>query len=142
MLSRGIDNLEFKPNCLMPRLRILLRFLLIVTFCLEGSVSVWAASAMAVDNAHEVSATEKARPASIDEDCGDEASAEQGGAVHEECDCAQGLGCACACVFPVIAFVHAVPFAAQHSLASVTAVPARLPVVLVAITPVFRPPIG
>lgn len=126
----------------MPRLRILLRFLLIVTLCLEGSVSVWAASAMAVDNAHEVADTEKAGPAVIDEDCGDEAATEQGDAVHEECDCAQGLGCACACVFPVIAFVHAVPFAAQHSLASVPAVPARFPVVIAAITPVFRPPIG
>lgn len=126
----------------MPRLRVLLRFLLIVTFCLEGSLSVWAASAMAVDSAHQVAATEQARPASTDEDCADEASPERGGAVHEDCDCAQGLGCACACVFPVIAFVPAIPFAAQHSLANVPAVPARLPVVFAATTPVFRPPIG
>lgn len=126
----------------MPRLRILLRFLLIVTFCLEGSLSVWAASAMAVDTAPLFAAAEQPSPVAIDRDCADEASAEQAGAVHEDCDCEKGLGCACACVFPAIAFTPAIVFAAQHLLANVPAVPSRLPVVVAATTPVFRPPIG
>lgn len=130
----------------MPALRVLLRFLLIVTFCLEGSLSVWAASSMAVDSAHQVTtagvAGQQDAKAAIDKECEDEASTRGEGTAHEECDCAQGLGCACACVFPVVAITPAIPFAAQHQLVTVPAVPSRLPVVATATTPVFRPPIG
>ncbi len=126
----------------MPPLRVLLRFLLIVTFCLEGSLSVWAASAMAVDNAHQVAAADQTSPGAIDRDCADEASPETGRAAHKDCDCARGLGCACACVFPVVAITPTIPFAAQHLLVTEPSVPARLPVVITATTPVFRPPIG
>ena len=126
----------------MPPLRVLLRFVLVVTFCLEGSLSVWTASAMAVDSAHQAAAADQASPVAIDRDCADEASPEEGGSVHKDCDCAQGLGCACACVFPVVAITPTIPFAAQHLLATVPAVLSRLPVVITATTPVFRPPIG
>lgn len=126
----------------MSPLHLLLRCLLIVTFCLEGSLSLWASSAMAVDGAHQAVAADQASPAAIDRECADEASPERGGSVHNDCDCAQGPGCACACVFPVVAIAHAIPFAAQPLLATVPAVPSRLPVVVKAITPVFRPPIG
>lgn len=125
----------------MSPLRVLLRFLLVVTFCLEGSLSVWASSAMAMDSAHQLAAADQASPVAIDRDCADEASLE-GAAVHKDCDCGEGLVCACACVFPVGVITHTVPFAAQHSLATVPAVPSRLPVVVTATTPVFRPPIG
>lgn len=123
-------------------LHTLLRLMLIVTFCLEGSLSLWTSSAMAVDVAHQAVAADQASPAAIDRDCADEASPEEGGSRHNDCDCTQGLGCACACVFPVVAIAHAVPFAAQQLLATVPAVPSRLPVVVKATTPVFRPPIG
>ena len=126
----------------MPSFHLLLRCLLLVTFCLEGSLSLWASSAMAVDNAHQVAAMDQDRPVAIDEDCADEASNDEGGSPHHDCDCAQGPGCGCACVFPVVAITHAIPFAAQHLLATVPAVPSRLPVVVTASTPVFRPPIG
>lgn len=125
----------------MPPLRVLLRFLLIVTFCLEGSLSVWTSSAMAMDSAHQAAATGQAGPVAIDRDCADETSP-QAGAVHKDCDCGQGLGYACACVFPVGAITPTIPFAAHHLLATVPAVPSRLPVVVTATTPVFRPPIG
>ena len=126
----------------MPRLRILLRVLLILTFSLEGSLSVWATSDMAVDSALQVAVAEQPSPVAIDQDCADEASAEQAGAVHEDCDCEKGLGCACACVFPAVAFTPVIAFAAQHLLANVPEVPSRLLVVVAATTPVFRPPIG
>lgn len=125
----------------MSPLRMLLRCLLIVTFCLEGSLSLWASSAMAVDNALHVASAEQARPVAIGQDC--EKSADgRGGSAHHDCDCGQGLGCTCAFVFPVGVIAHTLPFAAQHLLATVPAVPPRLPVVVTATTRVFRPPIG
>lgn len=124
----------------MSMLGTLLRCLLIVTLCLEGSMSLWASSAMAVDNAREVGAASQTTSAVSDQDCEDQASQGGGDATHHECDCTSA-GCTCACVFPVVAIVH-VPFAARHLLASVPAVPSRAPVVLTATTRVFRPPIG
>lgn len=124
----------------MSLLGILLRCLLIVTLCLEGSMSLWASSAMAVDNAREVGVASQATSAVSDRDCEDQASQGESDAAHHECDCTS-TGCTCACVFPVVAILH-VPFAAQHLLASVLVVPSRAPVVVTATTRVFRPPIG
>ncbi|MHB8911362.1 MAG: CopL family metal-binding regulatory protein [Lysobacter sp.] len=126
----------------MSPLHTLLRFMLVVTFCLEGSMSLWASSAMAVDSAHQVAAAVQAPPAAADQDCEDVASSDEGGSVHRDCDCGAGSGCACACVFPVVAIAPTLPFAAQHLLATQPVVPSRAPVALAAITPVFRPPIG
>jgi hypothetical protein len=126
----------------MPLLHTLLRCLLIVTFCLEGSLSLWTSSAMAVDSAHQVAAAVQAQPVAVDQVCAEEAASEQGGTGHADCDCAQGIGCACACVFPAVAITHAIPFAAQHLLATVPVVPSRQPVVAAVTSPVFRPPIG
>lgn len=131
----------------MSPLRILLRCLLIVMFCLEGSLSLWASSAMAVDSAaldvaaKQSPATATGKACEEDGSRGDETAQGEGGSSHHDCDCGTGAGC-CACVFPVLAITHALPFAAQHRLATQLAVPSRSPVVLTATTAVFRPPIG
>lgn len=126
----------------MPPLGILLRCLLIVAFCLEGSMSLWASSAMAADRAGHVVAAGQALPAPVDQDCEDGATRDQGGSAHQDCDCGAGSACTCACMFTAVAIVHTLPFAARHLLATVPAVPSRTAVVLTAIAPVFRPPIG
>ena len=88
-----------------------------------------------------IGATIKKNGKAIGQDC--EKSADgRGGSAHHDCDCGQGLGCTCAFVFPVGVIAHTLPFAAQHLLATVPAVPPRLPVVVTATTRVFRPPIG
>lgn len=125
----------------MPTFGILLRCLLIVAFCLEGSMSLWVSSAMAADRAGHVDAAQGSHPP-LEQDCEDDAQRDQGGSAHEDCDCGSGLGCACACMFPVAAMVPVVPFAARHLLATGPAVPSWTAVVPTAIAPVFRPPIG
>ena len=133
----------------MPSPTLLLRCLLIVTFCLEGSLSLWASSAMAVDKAHHTvdkahhaTTAEQTRPVASGQDCEDPFAEDRGGSAHHDCDCGQGLGCACLLVFPAMAFNHVLPFAAQHLLATVPAGTPRAPLVVTAATRVFRPPIG
>lgn len=125
----------------MPPFGILLRCLLILAFCLEGSMSLWVSSAMAADRAGHVGTAQDSQ-APVEQDCEDDAPRDLGGSAHEDCDCGSGLGCACACMFPVAAMVPVVPFAARHLLATVPPVPSRTAVVPTAIAPVFRPPIG
>jgi hypothetical protein len=60
---------------------------------------------------------------------------------HDDCNCSDG-GCSCACAFTGIAFVHTVPFAAQHSLAAKPSMTLRTQTVREFSTAVFRPPIG
>ena len=126
----------------MPSLTLLLRCLLIVTFCLEGSLSLWASSAMAVDKAHHANTAEQTRPVAIGQDCEDTSAENRGGSAHHDCDCGQGMGCDCLLVFPVMAFNYVLPFAAHHLLATVPAMSPRPPVIVTAVTRVFRPPIG
>ncbi len=126
----------------MHPLHLLLRCLLLVTFCLEGSLSLWASSAMAVDNAHHATTAEQTRPVASGQDCEDPLAGDRGGLAHHDCDCGQGLGCACLLVFPIMAFNQVLPSAAQHLLATVPAGAPRAPLVVTAVTRVFRPPIG
>ena len=126
----------------MRSLRVLLRFLLVLTFCLEGSLSAWSASAAALDDVHQVVVADAASPVVSDQDCAEEGVPGEGRSVHDDCECAQGLGCACACVFPVGAMAGTIAFAARHPLATAPAVRARVLVVPIVLTRVFRPPIG
>jgi hypothetical protein len=122
----------------------LLRCLLIVAFCLDGSLSLWMSSAMAAERVEHLADSDLHPPTAVDDDCGDVAGNGGGGddSSHEACDCSTGAACGCACVFPVAAMTHAVPFLARHVLAvrppttEFTAVPRSTA------TPVFRPPIG
>ena len=126
----------------MPLLHTLLRCLLIVTFCLEGSLSMWTSSAMAVDDAHQVAVAGVSEEVVADGDCAEVASSDEGSAMHRDCDCGKVSGCTCACVFPAVAIAHALPFAARHLLATQPAARSRAPAALAATTRVFRPPIG
>lgn len=120
----------------------LLRCLLIVTLCLEGSLSLWSSSAMAVERIEHLATASPAPAVEADEDCDDGTSREGSGASHDDCDCGSGSGCLCACAFPLLAVTHTVPFAAQHLLASQPAVLEQTSVALATTARVFRPPIG
>ena len=134
----------------MFRFALLLRCLLILALCLDGGVGVWRATTMAagmvghVTNASPAAShSDQLATASVaDEDC-NEAPATRGkqSGDHGDCDCTKN-GCACACAFAGIAFTHAVPFAAQHLLATKPAVPLRPQIVSEFSSAVFRPPIG
>lgn len=127
----------------MLSLGTLLRCLLIVAFCLEGTLSLWASSAMAAEGAVAAATrigAESNDTLAVDLDCEDDSSHGQGGSPHRDCDCGTGSGC-CACAFPVLAVAHGVPFAAQHRLAEQPPIPAPASVIPAAATGVFRPPI-
>lgn len=140
MLFSGIDNLELGSQTPMSPLGKLLRYLLVVTFCLEANLSLLASSAMAPDHGRDLVTADQIRATGIDQDCEDDTSHDERGAATDECDC--GAGCMCVCVFPVVAIIQTVPFAVRHSLSTQPAVRSRPPVALAAITRVFRPPIG
>jgi hypothetical protein len=132
----------------MPAPALLLRCLLIVTLCLDGSVSVWAASVTAVNKAQLAIAAAGAVPttalADTESDCEDgDATTSRHPQSHDDGDCDCGIGtCGCMCIFSVAAISHSVPFMAQHALASPPAVRSTPHAPLDMRTPVFRPPIG
>lgn len=126
----------------MPSLALLLRCLLIVTFCLDGSLSLWTSSAMAANEVRHAAANGMQQVAAAADDCEDRVTQGERGSSHEDCDCGSGMACGCACVFPVAAITRPLPFAAQHALASRPAMFSLAAVPLSATTPVFRPPIG
>lgn len=136
----------------MLRLAPLLRCVLIVALCLDGSVGVWRTTAMATQLArHAASSAQRTHSgdiaaAAIDQDCDDRDiaaphSAQEQRPLHDDCDCSSS-GCSCACAFTGIAFAHAVPFVAQHLLAVRPAVILRNQTVGHFSSAVFRPPIG
>ncbi len=132
----------------MSPLALVMRYLLVLAFCLDGSIGLWRASAMAGDLSHHVgdhaASADHHDPiaaAPSDEDCDDEPAAGQGASVHEDCDC-RVAGCACACGFAITAVVGSVPFAAQHRLAAAPPARADMGVLQSARSAVFRPPIG
>ena len=127
----------------MSPLAFALRCLLIVAFCLDGSLSLWMSSAMAAEQVHHVADADAHASTVVDDDCGDVAgNARDGSSSHEECDCNPGTACGCACVFPVAAMTHAVPFLAQHVLTVRPPSASFIAVRPSTVTPVFRPPIG
>jgi hypothetical protein len=131
----------------MPSLALLLRYLLIVTLCLDGGASLWSSSAMAVNQARHASASAAALDVADveDADCDDAGngvdSPDQPGAAHGDCDCGVGT-CSCPCLFSVATITHAVPFMALHTLATLPVMPPSSHVPLNTRTAVFRPPIG
>jgi hypothetical protein len=127
----------------MPSPALLLRCLLIVTLCLDGSLSLWSSSVMAVAEVRHAAADATAAVAAEtdDVDCADAGTSDQSGAAHEDCDCGVGA-CGCFCLLSFAAITHAVPFTAQHTLAIQPVLPSPPHVPLSARTAVFRPPIG
>ena len=150
VLSGGIDNLE-RPCPRVSRFALLLRCLLIVAFCLDGSVGVWRSTAMAAERAgHAVTTTPHADSHSVqlataldaDHDCGDTGTTRSAqSSEHGDCDCTKN-DCSCACAFTGIAFTHVVPFAAQHIPSAEPGVILRPETAREVTSTVFRPPIG
>ena len=126
----------------MPSTHVLLRCLLIVAFCLEGSLSLWATSAMAAENVHGAIATDHTMAPTIGEDCDDSRAVDADRVTHSDCDCVQGPGCTCAFVFPVGAMAQSPFFAARQRPAAEPVLWPRPPVRVVATARVFRPPIA
>ena len=124
----------------MLSLGTLLRCLLIVAFCLEGTLSLWSSSTMVTESAIAAVSADSGAPLAADEDCEEPTPHREDGSPHRDCDCGTGSGC-CACAFPVLAVVHSVPFAAQHRLADQPPALAPASAVPAAATGVFRPPI-
>lgn len=122
----------------MTPLGVLLRCLLILTFCLEGSLSLRGSSAMALEASTRLA--EPARAAAVDQDCEDDAWPVDTDGNRRHCECV--ADCSCVCVFPVVAIAHVTPFAAAQMLASQPIVFSRDSVALAATARIFRPPIG
>lgn len=127
----------------MPSLALLLRCFLIVTLCLDGSLSLWSSSVMAVNEASHagVDAAAPVVAEADDADCNEAGTPDQPGAAHEDCDCTAST-CGCLCLFSVAAITHAVPFKARYALAAQPAVRSAPYMPLSTRTAVFRPPIG
>jgi hypothetical protein len=149
VLSGGIDNLE-APAHPMFRFSSMLRGLLILAFCLDGSAGLWKASAMAASTVQQLQANDDgvsephhgaSAMAESTQDCPDAEVPGQGSGEHEDCDCA-GAGCDCACDFLKVAVAHKVPSAGPVWLAFVNVLPRPETVGKSSLSSVFRPPIG
>jgi len=137
----------------MFRFSTLLRCLLILAFCLDGSASLWSASSMAVSmaghgggSAHGQRVHDQAAPeAPMDAACPEGDSAGQvdpGHEIdHESCDCSSAA-CQCPIGFTNVAVAHGVPFAAQHRVSAALTVLEPASIARRSLSPVFRPPIG
>lgn len=128
---------------------ILLRLLLCVTLCLNGSTALWASTQMALDASHmapakaTAAAHEDHSPSPADAN----ADAEPGDRhLHsgDDCRCGAGLlaGCACGCAYPASAIAVSVPFAARHVLQDEAPVYIETRAPLQESSTIFRPPIG
>lgn len=149
VLSGGIDNLEVSAHPMF-RFPSMLRYLLVLAFCLDGSAALWKATTMAVGAAQNVQASghggnelhhgtsEMARST---QDCPDAKTPGQDSGEHGGCDCA-GAGCDCACDFFKVAVAHGVPPAGSVWLTVVPVLPEPETVGQSSLSSVFRPPIG
>ena len=137
----------------MPLPATLLRCLLILAFCLDGSASLWSASSMAVSMAshgvgigHGQRMHDEGEPEVVMHvDCPEDAYAARGDTGHEidheDCDCSSAV-CQCPVGFTNVVVAHGVPFAAQHRVSTELTVSAPSSIARGSLSPVFRPPIG
>jgi hypothetical protein len=121
--------------------------LLIVAFCLGGSVTLWRATAMATtmsrhavvntpqDTSHDTASTD----AASGDACDDAAVTDE--TSHQDCDCG-AMGCACPCGVTSVPVAHAAVFATQHWLAPLRAPSDLGASIRIALPAAFRPPIG
>ncbi|MGH8085845.1 MAG: CopL family metal-binding regulatory protein [Lysobacter sp.] len=119
-----------------------MRCLLIAALCLDVGMAQWTASAMAVTEAQQSPDPHRSASAENAEDCDDSASQGSSDTSSHDGKCDPGSACCNACVFPVAAIIHAVPFGAKHLLVNQ---PSPRSVHLIAERDngrVFRPPIG
>ena len=100
----------------MPSFPLIMRCLLIAALCLDFGVAQWAASSMAVTEAQQPSTPQDSASIANADDCDDGASQGSPDTSNHEGECDSGSACCAACVFPVAAIIHAVPFGAKHLL--------------------------
>lgn len=135
----------------------LLRLLLCVTLCLNGSTALWASTRMALDPSHMVPANaaaatheDHARPDACGHvaDCPEPAVSPDAVDRHahagDDCRCGAGIlaGCSCGCAYPASAIAVSVPFAARHVLQAAAPVYVETRAPLQESSTIFRPPIG
>lgn len=140
----------------MFKLPSMLRYLLVLAFCLDGGATLWKASAMAVSAVQHVyagdhetgdphhGATETiatTATAASDPECPDIETPGQSDDGHEGCDCTDA-GCGCACDLLKVAVAHRVPPADTAWLAYIPVLPDPVTVGKSSRSSFFRPPIG
>ncbi|HUH90910.1 MAG TPA: CopL family metal-binding regulatory protein [Lysobacter sp.] len=103
----------------MRHLPLLLRCLIVLAFCLDGTAMAWQKSAMAAgvvhhghnghaaSDGHEATGHQPDPVAVLAEDPG-HAGADSPGVIHEDCDCTES-GCDCACGFVTLALARGIP---------------------------------
>lgn len=123
----------------MPFCRTFLQCLLLVAFCLNGSLSLLRGANMAHGDAHTVPASGETTTLA-EEACDEVATEGQALSGHKDCDC--GFGTCCSCVFSFYAIAHVAPLPAQRLLPRNEAVPPLNQVVPIGPSRLFRPPIG
>ncbi|MFC3715571.1 CopL family metal-binding regulatory protein [Luteimonas soli] len=140
----------------MFKLPSMLRYLLVLAFCLDGSAGLWKASAMATSavqhlhagdheagdphhGATETIATTVTTASAPD--CPDVETPGQGDDGHEGCDCTDA-GCSCTCDLLKVSVAHKVPPAGTAWLAYIPVLPDPTTVGKSSLSSVFRPPIG
>lgn len=134
-----------------------LRCLLVLAFCLDGSASLWKASAMATAMAERaVAVATPSTPAAAADpthhgplavraaslSCETRDTFSPGNADHQDCNCDTDRGCTCPCTFAVKLLAHEVPFAAQHHLPMQPAEPQQETPAQAQTATLFRPPIA
>ncbi|QOD90767.1 CopL family metal-binding regulatory protein [Lysobacter sp. CW239] len=103
----------------MRHLPLLLRCLIVLAFCLDGSAMAWQKSAMAagaVHHGHDTHVTSDGHrttghepdPVAVLADGSEHAEAGSRGVIHENCDCTE-TGCDCACGFVTLALARGLP---------------------------------
>ena len=127
---------------------LLLRCLIVVAFCLDGSAMAWQTSAMAVGAVHHAHAVNEGHEGAdhgsdgvAAMDCEHTAPTAPTEPVHDDCDCGD-TGCDCACSFVTLALATGVPVVDTFWIGFVQA-PGHLATVAQGVpSSLFRPPIG
>ncbi|MGY0799456.1 CopL family metal-binding regulatory protein [Lysobacter sp. A286] len=136
----------------MRNLPLLLRCLIVLAFCLDGSAMAWQKTAMAVGAVHHVHAdahvandghgsADHGPDAVAASDCEDTTTTTPSEAAHEDCDCSDG-GCACACGFVTLALARRIPLADTLWIGFVPISGDLTTVGKGTSSSLFRPPIG
>ncbi|MEO6171294.1 MAG: CopL family metal-binding regulatory protein [Lysobacter sp.] len=132
----------------MPNVSLLLRCLIVLAFCLDGSAMAWQKSAMAVSAVQHVHAASDMREGAVhgsDDvaamDCDNSSMASGSDATHEGCDCSDA-GCKCACGFLTLALARGVSIAEKDWIGFVPTSGHLTNVEQGTSSSVFRPPIG
>ncbi|QOD89996.1 CopL family metal-binding regulatory protein [Lysobacter sp. CW239] len=103
----------------MRHLPLLLRCLIVLAFCLDGTAMAWQKSAMAAGAVHHGHAATGGHEAAghgpdmdtvavLDQDHADTTAPVPTDAMHEDCDCSE-TGCDCACGFGTFALARGIP---------------------------------